>query len=329
MNTTMRHMLSTSAPMADGQAPGAAAGYPTARQAPARHGGMPYRRAALALALGITVAGSAAAAPPADWSGVPATDVVLFYPGVSPLEWITKGTEHGGARALRKGETCVDCHSEEIADMGAKIVSGTKIEPTPIKGKAAAIPVKVQAAHDGEALYMRFSWKQPPAAGAAPMDADNPVKITFLLAEQERIALADQAGCWASCHADSRTMPDGNAERTKYVKDGSLAEGRFYDLLQWRSGENKGYDGYVADKRVMQGGTALISAEGKRDGDAWSVVFARKFTGGEGDIPLAAGKVYNFGFAIHDDSATGRFHHVSLGYKLGIDAKADVVAGKP
>ncbi len=44
--------------------------------------------------------------------------------------------------------------------------------------------------------------------------------------------------------------------------------------------------------------------------------------------PLEAGKAYNFGFAIHDDSAPGRFHHVSLGYKLGIDAKADVTAAK-
>ena len=51
----------------------------------------------------------------------------------------------------------------------------------------------------------------------------------------------------------------------------------------------------------------------------------RKLTGGEGDVALAAGKQYNFGFAIHDDSATGRFHHVSLGYTLGLDdAKAEV-----
>src|SRR5690606_34025494 len=93
----------------------------------------------------VLAAGNVSAAEPADWSAIPATDMLLFYPGVSPLEWITKGTEHGGARALRKCETCVDCHSEEIADMGAKIVSGAKLEPTPISGKAPAIAVKVQA----------------------------------------------------------------------------------------------------------------------------------------------------------------------------------------
>ena len=87
------------------------------------------------LALG---AGSSLAAAPADWSKVAAKDITLFYPGVSPLEWIQKGTEHGGARALKKGETCAGCHDEEAADMGKKMVSGQKIEPTPIAGKAAS-----------------------------------------------------------------------------------------------------------------------------------------------------------------------------------------------
>ena len=277
------------------------------------------------LALG---AGSSLAAAPADWSKVAAKDITLFYPGVSPLEWIQKGTEHGGARALKKGETCAGCHDEEAADMGKKMVSGQKIEPTPIAGKAGFIPVKVQAAHDGSNLYLRFSWKQPAASGAAKMDDKNPVKIAFMLESGGKVALADESGCWASCHLDSRTMPGAADTKTKYVKEASLADGRYYDLHQWRSGENKGYDGYVADKRVMEGGSALVSAEGKQDGDNWTVVFTRKFTGGEGDVALEAGKTYNFGFAIHDDNAHGRFHHVSLGYKLGIDAKADVTAAK-
>ncbi len=272
-------------------------------------------------------AGTALAAPPADWSKVPATDITLFYPGVSPMEWILKGTVHGGARSFKKGDTCGDCHSSETPAMGAKIVSGEKIEPTPIKGKPAAVPVKVQAAHDGDTLYLRFTWKQPKASGAAKMDDKNPMKIAFML-DAGKVELADQSGCWSSCHSDSRTMPGAADSKKKYVKDGSLAKGVFYDLVQWRSGEKKAYDGHVADARVMEGGKALASAEGKLDGDTWSVVFARKFAGGEGDIALQAGKTYNFGFAIHDDHAAGRFHHVSLGYSLGIGAKADITAGK-
>ncbi|MEK7756903.1 MAG: ethylbenzene dehydrogenase-related protein, partial [Planctomycetota bacterium] len=151
-----------------------------------------------------TIAGSALAAP--DWSKVPARKVTVFYPGASPIEWITKGTEHGGAKGLKKGESCSACHEEETADMGKKMVTGQKIEPSVIKGKAAAIPVSVQAANDGTNLYMRFSWKQP-AGGAAKMDADNQVKLAFML-EDNKIERANLSGCWETCHQDARTMPD-------------------------------------------------------------------------------------------------------------------------
>lgn len=272
------------------------------------------------------IAGSALAAP--DWSKVPARKVTAFYPGASPIEWITKGTEHGGAKGLKKGESCVACHEEEAADMGKKMVTGQKIEPFVIKGKAAAIPVSVQAANDGTNLYMRFSWKQP-AGGAAKMDADNQVKLALML-EDNKVDRAALSGCWETCHQDARTMPDvKDDKKTKYVKDGSLASGKYYDLLQWTSKTNKGHDGYIADKRVQDGGKALVEAKGEKKGDEWVVTFTRKLAGGgEGDIAMASGKTYNFGFAIHDDHTHGRFHHVSLGYTLGIDTKGDITAAK-
>jgi hypothetical protein len=125
-------------------------------------------------------------------------------------------------------------------------------------------------------------------------------------------------------------MPNGKDDKkTKYVTGGSLASGKYYDLIQFRSGKGqKPADGYVADKRVMEGGKALVSADGKLAGDTWTVTFTRKLTGGEGDIAMQAGKVYNIGFAIHDDNTHGRYHHVSLGYTLGLDAKADITAVK-
>lgn len=266
------------------------------------------------------------AAPPADWSAVPATEITLFYPGVSAMEWITKGTEHGGARALRKGETCADCHSDEAADMGKKMASGQKLEPSPIANKAPFIESRVQAAHDGQNLYLRFSWQQPAASGAAPMDAKNPVKLAYMLEAGSQVELAEQGGCWASCHGDARSMPGAADSKTKYVKNGSLAGGVYYDLNQWRSGENKTYDGHIAEERIMEGGTALKGASGAQNGGTWSVVFTRAFAGGPGDVTLEPGKVYNFGFAIHDDHASGRYHHVSLGYQLGIDAEAGIIA---
>ena len=260
-----------------------------------------------------------------DWGKIPGKTITLLYPGVSPIEWVTTGTEHGGARGLRKGESCAACHDEETADMGQKIASGEKIEPKPIKGKAGSIPVKVQAAHDDGNLYMRFSWKQP-AGGAEKMDKDNQVKLAVML-EDNKIERADLSGCWETCHQDARTMPGAkDDQKTKYVAGGDVKAGKFYDLLQWTSKGTR-HDGYVADKRVMDGGKALVDARGEKKGDEWVVTFTRKLAGGgEGDIAMAKGKVYNFGFAIHDDYAQGRFHQVSLGYSLGIDAEADVMA---
>lgn len=272
------------------------------------------------------------AAPPSDWSGVAATEITLFYPGVSPMEWIlgdlrVDRVRHGGGRAFKQGDTCADCHADEAGDMGDTIVSGEKLEPTPIEGKAGFVPVTVQATHDGEMLYLKFSWQQPAASSGAKMDEANPMKIAYML-DAGNVEGAAQSGCWASCHAESRTMPDGTEEKTKYVKDGSLASGVYYDLAQWRSGENKAYDGYVADTRVMEGGSALQSAEGTLDGDTWTVVFARTLAGGEGDVALEAGKQYNFGFAIHDGHTAGRFHYVSLGYSLGLETEGDITAMK-
>jgi hypothetical protein len=271
--------------------------------------------------------GAVVAAEP-DWAKVPGKKITVFYPGVSPVEWILKGTEHGGARGMRKGETCAGCHEEEVADMGKKIASGQKIEPAPIANKAPSIPVTVQAAHDGTNLYLRFTWTQPAGTSGKKLDADNQIKVGFML-EENKIENMPLAGCWATCHVDLRTMPGvKDDKKTKYVTGGSLT-GSFFDLAQWRSGKGGvATDGHVTDRRVMEGGKALASAAGKQAGNAWTVTFVRKLTGGEGDVALAAGKTYNFGFAIHDDWTNGRFHHVSLGYSLGIDTKADITAAK-
>ena len=295
-----------------------------------------YLKATVLAASLATFAGSALAAAPADWSKVPGCTVTVFYPGTSPIEWINKGTEHSGARGLREGDSCSACHEKELADMGNKMATGQKLEPKVIKGKAGSIPVNVQAAHDGANLYLRFTWKQP-AGGAEKMDADNQVKLAFMLANdglmiksgKKEVDIANKGGCWGTCHEDSRTMPDAKDDKkTKYVEGGNVAGGRFLDLLQWQSKSNKGTDGHVADKREMTGGSALVEAKGDKKGDTWTVTFTRKLAGGTGDVALAAGKTVNFGMAIHDDHTHGRFHHVSMGYSLGIDTKADITAVK-
>ena len=293
-------------------------------------------------ALGLLMAGGAGLASATDAGKAPAKKITVFYPGSSGMEWVLKGTEHGGAKGVKKGETCIGCHvddrtgAEEAPDFGRKIISGEKskntvLEPEPIKGKPGSIPVTVQAAHDASNLYLRFSWKNTGFSSGKKMDADNPVKLAFMLEEPGKIEYDSAGGCWATCHNDVRTMPGiKDDKKTKYVKDGSLANGKFYDLLQFRSGKGqKPVDGHIAERRVMEGGKALSEARGELKGDTWTVNFTRKLAGGEGDVKLEPGKVYNFGFAIHDDHTAGRYHYVSFGYTLGLgNAKADINAVK-
>ncbi|MBI5007728.1 MAG: hypothetical protein HZB95_11480 [Nitrosomonadales bacterium] len=295
-----------------------------------------------ASALGLVLAGMAGTAWAApDWSKVPVRKVAVFHPGASGMEWVMKGTEHGGAKGTKKGERCIGCHENEKTlniDIAAdRILAGEKLEPKPVSGRVPIIMVNVQAANDGSNLYLRFNWKEP-SGKATVMDKDNPVKLAVMFEDNKVIYKDDKgkeveiglaAGCWATCHTDARTMPGADDKKTKYVPGGSLANGTYFDLIQWKSGKGAKVDGYVADKRVMEGGKALVSAEGKKDGDSWTVTFTRKLAGGgEGDIAMASGKTYNMGFAIHANHAAGRFHHVSLGYTLGIDAKADITAAK-
>jgi hypothetical protein len=289
-------------------------------------------------ALGLVMAGAAMPALSADVGQAPAKKIVVFYPGSSGMEWILTGTEHGGAKGVKKGEACIGCHvdqkanMDESAEIGAKILSGeksknTQLEPNPIKGKPGSIPVTVQAVHDGSNLQMRFTWKNTGFQSGDKMDAENPIKLAFMLQEAGKVEYDSTGGCWATCHNDVRTMPGvKDDKKTKYIKDGNVAAGKFFDLLQFRSGKDqKPVDGYIADKRVMEGGKALVEAKGELNGDTWTVSFTRKLAGGEGDVKLEPGKLYNFGVAIHDDHTVGRYHYVSFGYTLGLDkADADI-----
>ena len=62
----------------------------------------------------------------------------------------------------------------------------------------------------------------------------------------------------------------------------------------------------------------------------WAGIMNRKLVSDkEGDVSLSKDGLYNFGFAIHDDYTNSRYHHVSLGYKLGLDnEEAELNAAK-
>lgn len=180
-----------------------------------------------------------------DWSAVQASTVTLFYPGQASFEWVQTGKDHGGARAFTKlGDRCSTCHAKELRDMGAKIVSGEKVEPTPIPGKRGHVDVKLQALHDGTNLYLRFQWPDAqhtpaPFIDGGKLDPDNQVKLAMMIAGKD-IDKVEQAGCWATCHHDSRYMPD-HPDAAAIAEAAEVAE-----VVDVREGITK----YLADTRT-------------------------------------------------------------------------------
>jgi len=291
-----------------------------------------------------------------NWAASPAREVTIFYPGQASMEWVL-GRDHGGKRSFKKGDRCIECHEEEVADIGAKIVSGEKLEDKVTPGKRGSIAVNVKAAHDTKNLYMQFSWADTdhtptPFADGGKMDKQNEIKLAFMLATDE-VEYADRAGCWGTCHADLNEMPFAPEGQnvTKYIKesrtkieikgrggkpkggwdkrktdaeiDAELAANRYMDIIRYKSGEKKTEDGNILADRHMN---EKLSSEfiAVKKGSQWIVEVVRPFKSKAGkNIELALDQTYNFGFAIHDDYTNGRFHHVSLGYKLGFD-NADV-----
>jgi hypothetical protein len=281
------------------------------------------------------VTGSPWAFAAPDWSKVPKRDIQVFHAGTTPIEWIMKKSDHSGRTGINKGESCVGCHEEKGGlNFDFKRLAGKDLEPVGAP-KTMHFPVSVQAAYDKDHLYMRLTFKAPAdEAAAAPREDKEPkheVKAAIMLAG-DKVPQAAQVGCWATCHTDVRSMPGADEKKKKYVTDANVAGGVFYDYIQWKSGEGgKGstqVDGHVAAERVNKGGTALVKAEGENKGGVYTVTFTRKLSGGEGDLALAEGQVVPFGVAIHTDKTVYRFHHVSLGYTMGLGVAGDIKAIK-
>jgi cytochrome c-type protein NapC len=284
----------------------------------------------------VTAAAETAAAPAkpsvavgVDWSKAPPRTMKLFYPGQAAFEWVMNKPDHSSASdIIDKKRPCARCHEGDANEIGNAIIAGkpvgaskTVMEPEPPAGKAGFIPVTFQATHDNNKIYFRFEWTPPKLTGKK-MDAKNEVKLTMMFDGGGTVDGAEINGCWSTCHVDLRTMKEpASDKKTKYIKDADLAGGKFMDLIQFRSGKGeKAADGWVDTERHMDGGKAGFKAEGRKEGNSWVVVFERELAGkGKGDHTLDADKVYNFGFAIHEDYTNARYHYVSLGYQFGLN----------
>ncbi len=279
--------------------------------------------------------GGALAAP--DWNSVPKRDIQVFHPGNASHEWMMKPSLHSGRTGLTKGESCVGCHeSKGRLEIDMARMASKEMEPVGAP-KTMQFPVSVQAAFDAENLYVRLTFKAPAdAAPDASREDKSPlhqVKAAVMFASP-KIEHAAQHGCWLSCHADVRSMPGADPKKKKYVEHGDLSGGVFYDYIQWKSGEAGNgatqVDGHVTNERINKGGKSLAKAEGEVQGDIYTVTFTRKLAGNsaDGDLSLVPGEAISFGVAIHADKTVWRFHHVSLGYMLGLGAPGDIRAVK-
>ncbi len=291
---------------------------------------------------------SAAAAPASaaggpsssiDWSGVDAKTVTLFYPGQASFEWVQTGRDHGGARAFKTGDRCAFCHLKEVKDMGAKIVSGEKIEAMPIPGKRGHIDVAVQAAHDDKNLYFRFSWKDTkhtpaPFVDGGKMDPANQSKLAVMITGTE-IEYAEQAGCWVTCHGDSRYMPDhpgkedivtaADAAGRLELADGMtkyLAESRTEIEVRGRRGAKRGgWDKLKTKEEVdelVKAGTFMDLVRYRSGGDAENgMVLEQRTMKGEAKV-TAEGKLSGDTWTVV----------MSRPLKTGLPGDVDIESGK-
>ena len=178
--------------------------------------------------------GPVRAEPPADWSAIPTKTLKLFYPGQSSYDWL-RSSDHKRAYAkVAEGDACVSCHEGEEAEIGELVVSGERLEPTPIEGKNPTVDLQMQVAYDAENAYFRFQWKtqmdrpgqmhdymrfngqewqfyggprssEKVRSGAQPPLYEDRLSIMM---DDGSVPVFAQQGCWLTCHTGMRDMPD-------------------------------------------------------------------------------------------------------------------------
>ncbi|WP_371225050.1 NapC/NirT family cytochrome c [Roseovarius sp. 2305UL8-3] len=165
--------------------------------------------------------------------------------------------------------------------------------------------------------YMPFAVEPDAiAANAAVLEQlQTPDTITKYLAESRTdIEIRGRGG-----------KPQGGWDQLKPQEeiDQLLADGTFLDLLRVYA-DGTAQNGHILERRVAEDGELM--GEATLSGGMWTVVFARALNSGvAGDVPLEAGKTYTVGFAIHDDFAAARFHHVSLDLHMALDDDAAAI----
>lgn len=167
-----------------------------------------------------------------DWEAIPASKIMLFYPGQSSYEWL-QSEKHKGADEIRDGQACLDCHEGEEKEKGKKIVKGDPIEPTPVSGKNGSVELNVKVAYDSRNAYFRFQWKTQnsyPGIEHQYLRFDGKEWALYgkqkleksvqdrepaiyedgvaMMIDDGKVPLFAAQGCWLTCHKGERDMPE-------------------------------------------------------------------------------------------------------------------------
>ncbi|MFQ5765021.1 MAG: ethylbenzene dehydrogenase-related protein [Rhodospirillales bacterium] len=248
------------------------------------------------LTLGAAIAGllaaaswPALAAPPADWSRIPTKTVTLFYPGQSGYGWLRSRDHRRADRKVKRGDSCVSCHEGEEAEMGQRIVTGERLEPTPIKGKNGSLKLKVQVAQDGTNIYWRFQWPTqmnragqmhnymvydgakwkfmggPRSSAKVRSGAEPPLyedRLSIML-DDGSVPRFKAQGCWLTCHSGMRDMPNV-ATKAQVSGHPRLGKGglKKHDVRKYLPGSRTDEDASW-DKVKSADAVAKLKAEGK------------------------------------------------------------------
>ncbi|MFO8045545.1 MAG: NapC/NirT family cytochrome c [Halomonas sp.] len=97
--------------------------------------------------------------------------------------------------------------------------------------------------------------------------------------------------------------------------------GVYLDMARYKSGSERTESGYILEQRHFDDSEAVVFSAAKEDG-VWTAYMTRALrTGAPGDKPLDLDGKYNINFALHDDHAASRFHHVSWQHGLMFGAE--------
>lgn len=200
------------------------------------------KKSLLAISLGVLFISNATAADPAsiNWSKIPATDVPLFYPGISSYEWLRSDAHKGAVKEVMRGDSCTSCHDDgDEKDLGDKLVKAGPLEPTPVAGKNGFLNLKVQVAYDDKNAYLRYQWKtnsgkQPsneypyyrfdgkdwkvyggPRLDKVVQEGKQPAIYedrASVMIDDGKVPMFAKQGCWLTCHDGERDLKPASKE---------------------------------------------------------------------------------------------------------------------